>query len=84
MATNRQPVRLKNDRLGALVQHSFDAIALISPDGAVEYISPAVSRILGYPYGPRSCLSRRLTYHTRTAIPIKLNGSVAASIHHMD
>src|SRR4051812_48497714 len=38
----------RDERLRALVRHSFDAIALIGPEGTVEYVSPAVTRILGY------------------------------------
>src|SRR3954469_7427785 len=38
----------QDERLRALVRHSFDAIALIGPEGTVEYVSPAVTRILGY------------------------------------
>ena len=35
-------------RLRAFLQHSFDVIALFGPDATVEYVSPAVERVLGY------------------------------------
>ena len=35
-------------RLKALIEHSFDVIALVGPDGTVEYVSPAIGRVLGY------------------------------------
>ena len=42
----------QDERLGALVEHSFDAITLVGPDGTVEYVSPAIGAILGYtPHG---------------------------------
>ena len=37
----------QDERLGALVEHSFDAITLVGPDGTVEYVSPAIGAILG-------------------------------------
>src|SRR4051812_2650275 len=46
----------QDERLRALVQHSFDAIALISPEGTVEYVTPAVTRILGHT--PEEFISR--------------------------
>lgn len=34
--------------LKAIVQHSFDVIAIIEPDGVRRFVSPSVERILGY------------------------------------
>jgi PAS domain S-box-containing protein len=31
-----------------VIEHSLDALALIQPDGRVSYVSPAISRVLGY------------------------------------
>ncbi len=41
-------LRANEQRFRALVEHSWDAIALFGPDGAILYGSPATSRILGY------------------------------------
>src|SRR5690349_12361873 len=48
--TNRaQQVVLNTDeRFRALIQHSADAIQLLSADGAVLYSSDSVERVLGY------------------------------------
>ncbi|MBI3661358.1 PAS domain S-box protein [Candidatus Acetothermia bacterium] len=35
-------------RFRALIEHSYDAIALIAADGTIQYVSPATFRILGY------------------------------------
>src|SRR5690349_5707680 len=35
-------------QLKALVEHSFDVIALVAPDATVKYVSPAIRRVLGY------------------------------------
>jgi PAS domain S-box-containing protein len=35
-------------RLRALVEHSFDVIALVRLDATIEYVSPSVERVLGY------------------------------------
>lgn len=40
--------RAREERFQALLQQSSDAIALISHDGTILYVSPAVERILGY------------------------------------
>ena len=37
-----------DERFKALVEHSFDVIALVGPDATVEYVSPAIGRVLGY------------------------------------
>tara|TARA_R110000850_G_scaffold218852_3_gene344439 strand:- start:22988 stop:27589 length:4602 start_codon:yes stop_codon:yes gene_type:complete len=40
---------LENQRLlQALVQNSLDAVAIISPDGSNKYVSPSVTKVLGY------------------------------------
>jgi len=41
-------LRHNEQRFRALVEHSWDAIALFGPDGAILYGSPATTRILGY------------------------------------
>ena len=41
-------LRTNEQRFRALVEHSWDAIALFGPDGAILYGSPATTRILGY------------------------------------
>ena len=41
-------LRANEQRFRALVEHSWDAIALFGPDGAILYGSPATTRILGY------------------------------------
>jgi PAS domain S-box-containing protein len=35
-------------RFRALIEHSTDAIALLTPEGTVTYASPSIERILGY------------------------------------
>jgi PAS domain S-box-containing protein len=37
----------REERLLALIRHSFDAVALTRPDGTVDYASPAIAGILG-------------------------------------
>jgi len=41
-------LRANEQRFRALVEHSWDAVALFGPDGAILYGSPATTRILGY------------------------------------
>jgi PAS domain S-box-containing protein len=36
------------ERLRAVLEHSLDAMALIAADGTVVYVSPAITRVLGY------------------------------------
>jgi PAS domain S-box-containing protein len=38
----------RDEHFKALIQHSFDVIALVGSDATVEYVSPSVSRVLGY------------------------------------
>jgi diguanylate cyclase (GGDEF)-like protein/PAS domain S-box-containing protein len=40
-------------RFRALVQNSSDVFLILKPDGTVDYQSPAVERVLGYPPGER-------------------------------
>jgi PAS domain S-box-containing protein len=43
-------VSLDSDqRFRALIEHSSDAIALLTPDGSVTYASPSTERVTGYP-----------------------------------
>jgi PAS domain S-box-containing protein len=42
-------VSTRNDRrFRALIEHSTDAIALLTPEGTVTYASPSIERVLGY------------------------------------
>jgi len=41
-------LRANEQRFRALVEHSWDAVALFGPDAAILYGSPATTRILGY------------------------------------
>ncbi|MDP3910650.1 MAG: response regulator [Gemmatimonadales bacterium] len=41
-------LRASERRFRALVEHSWDAIALFAPDGTILYGSPATTRLLGY------------------------------------
>ncbi|HEV8266253.1 MAG TPA: response regulator [Gemmatimonadales bacterium] len=41
-------LRTREQRFRALVEHSWDAVALFAPDGTVLYGSPATTRLLGY------------------------------------
>ena len=43
-----QELRKSEERFRALVEKSADAIVLVSAEGAVVYVSPSTSRILGY------------------------------------
>ncbi len=36
-------------RFRALIEHSIDAIVLLTPEGTVTYASPSIERLLGYP-----------------------------------
>lgn len=38
-----------HDRYRVLVEFSLDALALITSDGRISYVSPSISRVLGYP-----------------------------------
>jgi PAS domain S-box-containing protein len=55
MATNERgsdsETIAQDRRLRALVENSFDVIALVSADSTVEYVSPSVERVLGYTPG---------------------------------
>jgi len=46
--TTRAARSASEARLGALVQHSTDVILVLGRDTSVEYVSPSVTRILGY------------------------------------
>jgi PAS domain S-box-containing protein len=35
-------------RFRAIIEHSWDALALIGPDGVIRYASPSTTRVLGY------------------------------------
>jgi diguanylate cyclase (GGDEF)-like protein/PAS domain S-box-containing protein len=40
---------LSADQLGVVLEHSFDTITVLEPDGTVRYSTPAAQRISGYP-----------------------------------
>ena len=42
-------LRESEERFRALVQHSFDVITVIAPDGTRRYVSPSIEPVLGYP-----------------------------------
>ncbi|MGN6562434.1 MAG: EAL domain-containing protein [Thermomicrobiales bacterium] len=46
-------LRESEARFRALVQHSSDMITVVDRDGYIQYDSPAIERILGYPPGAR-------------------------------
>jgi PAS domain S-box-containing protein len=41
-------VLASEQRFQALVENTFDGIAIIKPEGAIEFVSPTASRMLGY------------------------------------
>jgi PAS domain S-box-containing protein len=43
-----EALRTGERRFRALIEKSFDGVALLGSDGVVQYVSPAVSRVLGY------------------------------------
>lgn len=45
------PHRCEEALTGFLVRHSSDVLTLLAPDGTIEYDSPAIERVLGYPPG---------------------------------
>jgi len=36
-------------RLSSLIKHSSDVISIVSPEGAIQYVSPSVEQMFGYP-----------------------------------
>jgi diguanylate cyclase (GGDEF)-like protein/PAS domain S-box-containing protein len=40
---------LSAEQLGVVLQHSFDTITVLEPDGTVRYTTPSAQRISGYP-----------------------------------
>jgi PAS domain S-box-containing protein len=48
LAESRAQQRQAEDRYRALVEHSWDAVALFGADGTILYGSPATTRVLGY------------------------------------
>ena len=41
-------MRRSEERFRSLVQHASDAYAILEPDGAIRYVSPAAERVSGY------------------------------------
>src|SRR2546426_320477 len=44
----REQLRTSERRFRALVEHSYDTVSLLSPDGFILYASPSTRRVLGY------------------------------------
>ena len=45
----RSPVPVPEDtRFRALIEHSWDIIALLDADGKIQYVSPSTRHVLGY------------------------------------
>jgi PAS domain S-box-containing protein len=45
-----QEVSMQHDqRFRALIEHSADALALLTPDGIIAFASPSSERVTGYP-----------------------------------
>lgn len=44
----QEDLRKSEERFRSLIEHSHDAISLFGPDGAVLYVSPSTTNILGY------------------------------------
>ena len=51
LRTAFEHVEASTTRLAALVENAADLIAVVSRDGAIEYLSPAVTRVLGHAEG---------------------------------
>jgi PAS domain S-box-containing protein len=45
----QQAAQRTEDRFVALVRHASDLIVVLEPDSTVQYVSPSVERLLGYP-----------------------------------
>jgi PAS domain S-box-containing protein len=44
----REELRTSERRFRALIEHSYDTVSLIAPDGTIFYASPSTRRVLGY------------------------------------
>src|SRR5215831_10052325 len=44
----REQLRTSERRFRALIEHSYDTVSLLSPDGSIIYASPSTRRVLGY------------------------------------
>ncbi len=88
-------LRTNERRFRALVEHSWDAVALFGPDGGILYGSPATTRILGYDLGEFVKLNALDLIHPedRDAVVGRLTESmanpggrvdVAARVRHQD
>lgn len=51
--------RRSEERFRSLVQNSSDVIAIVRPDGAIQYLTPSIARVFGYHH--RELLGRRMT-----------------------
>jgi len=45
---SEEALRQSEDRFRSLVQNSSDIITILEPDGTIHYVSPSISRVLGY------------------------------------
>src|SRR5262249_22681811 len=52
---SRDVARESDHRFRVLIEHSNDAIALLTPEGPVTYVSASIERILGYT--PQECMT---------------------------
>jgi len=51
-----EALRASEVRFRSLIEHSMDLISIVGPDGRFTYVSPAVTRLLGY--GPEALLGQ--------------------------
>jgi len=51
---SQRSLRRSERRFRALIEHSLDAVAVVSPEGQVVYDSASVERVLGFPPGHRT------------------------------
>ncbi len=51
MKVAAEALRHNEARFRGIVEHSFDAIVVIGPDGAIRYASPSASAVSGFPKG---------------------------------
>jgi two-component system, sensor histidine kinase and response regulator len=47
----QEALRLSEEHFRSLIEHSSDVITVLDAQGAINYVSPAIERVLGYPTG---------------------------------